>query len=270
MKTILIVLLLSSFIIQSYSQSKTGCISGNCANGFGVFIFENGDKYEGIFENNKLSGFGIYTEINGNIYKGYFSDNKFNGIGEYTAVNGNRYIGEFKNGQRHGLGTFYFSKSFYDKGKWENNNFIGAADFDDFIIENPNDFCLQISKILNSAANNFEDIKDEPISKMLKDSYHSKIKLIGFNSHEINIKEGYKAQYYKGEANEATKQFEKLRTQILSCSSESGILLTEKFYNGIEKKFYEYSNNLNKSVIKISSENIGSIVSIYIIIYKKN
>ena len=33
------------------TDKKTGCISGDCSNGYGVYIFSSGEKYEGYWKN---------------------------------------------------------------------------------------------------------------------------------------------------------------------------------------------------------------------------
>ncbi len=73
---------------QNQNVKKTGCISGNCVNGIGVFIFANKDKYEGSFINSKFSGFGKYTWANGGVYEGAWQEGKQKGYGTYTDANG--------------------------------------------------------------------------------------------------------------------------------------------------------------------------------------
>ena len=49
---------------------KTGCISGNCVNGYGVYVWESGEKYEGFWKNDKKNGQGTYTWASGTVKKG--------------------------------------------------------------------------------------------------------------------------------------------------------------------------------------------------------
>ena len=60
--------------LHSYAQR---CVSGDCINGFGTFIYSNGDKYTGGWK---------YSQVNGQ--------------GTYTYTNGDKWIGEWKNGQQ--------------------------------------------------------------------------------------------------------------------------------------------------------------------------
>ena len=57
-------------IFITVSASFSNCIKGNCNNGFGVFLYENGAKYTGDFFNGKFSGSGFYTSPDGRSYKG--------------------------------------------------------------------------------------------------------------------------------------------------------------------------------------------------------
>ena len=58
---------------------KTGCISGDCKNGYGTYIFGKG-------------------EFEGDKYVGYSKDNMSHGQGTYTYPSGSKYVGEFKDG----------------------------------------------------------------------------------------------------------------------------------------------------------------------------
>ena len=100
-----------------------GCVSGDCADGKGVFVyptreryvgeFEEGDKhgegveyyadgklkYKGNFRDNLRSDYGVYVYRNGDKYAGWFQKNVPNGRGAYTFADGDRIVGTFKNGQ---------------------------------------------------------------------------------------------------------------------------------------------------------------------------
>lgn len=100
-----------------------GCVSGDCADGKGVFVyptreryvgeFEEGDKhgegveyyadgklkYKGNFRDNLRSDYGVYVYRNGDKYAGWFQKNVPNGRGAYTFADGERIVGTFRNGQ---------------------------------------------------------------------------------------------------------------------------------------------------------------------------
>ena len=64
------------------------CIEGNCDNGYGTYIFSNGDQYVGAFKDNKRHGQGTFTFANGNQYVGAFKDDKRHGQGTLTGPDG--------------------------------------------------------------------------------------------------------------------------------------------------------------------------------------
>ena len=59
-------LLLILFIVSfsAYSQS-TGCTQGDCVNGYGVYVWDSGEKYEGYWKNDKRNGYGVNNFSNG-------------------------------------------------------------------------------------------------------------------------------------------------------------------------------------------------------------
>ncbi len=65
---------LSFFLLLSLLSAKSAlyaqCISGNCQNGTGVFLYPGGDKYEGDFVNKKKEGKGKLTTKKGESYNG--------------------------------------------------------------------------------------------------------------------------------------------------------------------------------------------------------
>jgi hypothetical protein len=110
------------------TETKTGCISGNCQNGFGTYISETGNRYTGEFYNGRYHGQGKYTFAAGDEYKGEFQNGAYNGNGTYLFSNGNKYVGEFKNSTYHGIGTLFYANGTTKSGKWENGTFIGEEE----------------------------------------------------------------------------------------------------------------------------------------------
>jgi len=76
---------------------KTGCISGDCKNGYGTYDWSNGDKYIGEHKNGLGHGIGTYTYPSGTKYVGAFKDGLYNGQGTYTIADGTVYKGLWKN-----------------------------------------------------------------------------------------------------------------------------------------------------------------------------
>lgn len=90
---------------------KTGCIKGNCSQGYGVAVNRKTlEKYEGNWKNGRRSGYGIeYYADNRKKYEGDFSGSSFHGYGTYYFKNGSKYVGKFKQGLMHDdKATFYY------------------------------------------------------------------------------------------------------------------------------------------------------------------
>ncbi|MFI5172315.1 MAG: hypothetical protein ACHQFW_07980, partial [Chitinophagales bacterium] len=80
-----IVFFLFTTLLLNYCYTQTGCISGDCLNGEGVYVFETQEKYSGSFENGAITGLGIYEWPNGSWYVGYFNNSVFDGYGTYSV-----------------------------------------------------------------------------------------------------------------------------------------------------------------------------------------
>ena len=156
MKKLLLILLCVPLI--GFGQ----CMSGDCENGYGTYIFPNQDKYVGKYKDGNFHGKGTYTFSNGDKYVGEHKDGERNGQGIYTYTSyvrscirnsGSKYVGEFKDGlyhgqgtkiwkkgtvfegdryvgqwkenKKHGKGTYITSDEKQYKGMWENDKFIG-------------------------------------------------------------------------------------------------------------------------------------------------
>lgn len=123
---------------------ETGCLSGNCINGEGVFLFASGARYEGVFLLGKRQGQGTLilsngvtyqgrfdrdfregkgrqTEPDGSVYTGLFHRDRFHGNGTMVYADGSIYRGEWDSGKRHGQGLFVDQKGQRVEGKWLND-----------------------------------------------------------------------------------------------------------------------------------------------------
>lgn len=78
---------------------QSGCLSGDCRNGSGVFAYPDGSKYEGAFANGKFEGAGTFYFANGDKYEGAFKDNFPHGTGSRHYVNGSVETGEWREGE---------------------------------------------------------------------------------------------------------------------------------------------------------------------------
>ena len=89
MKKILMFLL----ILLSYKPILSQCISGNCENGNGKFVYDWLDKYVGDWKNGLMHGQGAYTFANGDEYIGSFENGLRNGYGVYVKIDGEKISG---------------------------------------------------------------------------------------------------------------------------------------------------------------------------------
>lgn len=135
------------------ARTASGCISGDCNNGYGVFAFADGGRYEGHFKNGSYNGNGIYTWKDGNVYAGEWLNGERNGsgiqyfpdgtngycvfdhdkqVGGYATWNydgGDVYYGNIIKGTmtREGFGTYRFASGQSYSGGWKNNNQQGLG-----------------------------------------------------------------------------------------------------------------------------------------------
>ena len=78
---------------------QMGCISGDCLNGKGYYMFATGAVYIGEFLNGEIHGYGTCYYPNGTIYKGYWAHRFPDGQGTKTYEDGSKRIGFWKKGQ---------------------------------------------------------------------------------------------------------------------------------------------------------------------------
>ncbi|MEJ8819706.1 caspase family protein [Lacibacter sp. H407] len=102
--------------------NTTGCISGDCKNGYGKYVYNNG-YYEGYFKNGYRNGQGKYYFDIGDFYTGNFTDNKFAGKGTYYYTNGERYTGEWKDQRTHGKGELVQFDGTLKIGYWHEGKY---------------------------------------------------------------------------------------------------------------------------------------------------
>ncbi len=81
-----------------------GCVNGDCDNGYGAYVYANGDKFIGEFSNLKMIK-GTYYYNNGDIYLGNIhpETQRNDGYGYmYYKESGDNYYGFWKDGKFHG------------------------------------------------------------------------------------------------------------------------------------------------------------------------
>ena len=75
------------------------CISGNCQNGSGIFVYPSGAKYIGQFIDGQIEGIGSCYYTDGSKYQGQWLRGRPHGNGIKILQNGTRIEGKWENGQ---------------------------------------------------------------------------------------------------------------------------------------------------------------------------
>ena len=111
--------------ILSYSQ----CISGDCENGKGVYIYPDKTKAEGFWKNGKLDGQCSMFYSDGSSYVGEKSQDKKNGKGKFIGADGSSREGIYKNDTLSGLVTITYPKGSVYVGNWSNGKKNGNGKY---------------------------------------------------------------------------------------------------------------------------------------------
>lgn len=92
-------------IVFNNQEIYSGQINySNQKHGLGVATNKNGCKYTGTWIENAFEGWGEFIDNEGNIFQGFFQNYKLSGKGEKFSLNGNHYEGDFIDGLRWGMG----------------------------------------------------------------------------------------------------------------------------------------------------------------------
>lgn len=102
-------------------SAQQGCIRGDCHQGYGTWVFEDGSVYSGDFRDGYIHGLGIYETPAGEKYSGNWVRHKREGKGRLVFSNGDLYLGDFKSGRMSGSGEMWFENGDYYTGNWEGN-----------------------------------------------------------------------------------------------------------------------------------------------------
>ncbi len=135
------------------TTATTGCLYGDCNNGYGIAKFDNGDMYEGFFTNGQYDGYGVYAWASGATYDGawkagardgdatfYYSDGSYGGVNysgdkfqsgyaKITYESGNSFEGMMKNGTFSGYGRFKFASGDVYEGNFANGDYDGLGKY---------------------------------------------------------------------------------------------------------------------------------------------
>ena len=98
MKILLTLFFLLLFSSNALSGTIYGCVSGNCINGFGQYLYQGGDRYTGFWKDGIRYGRAIYRFADGSSFTGSYANDRRHGTGTYTSSNGQEINGHWMNG----------------------------------------------------------------------------------------------------------------------------------------------------------------------------
>ena len=111
---------------------RPGTCNGDCENGQGVYIYENGDRYDGGWANGLKEGAGVYTfrQAAGH-YDGQWKKGVKHGSGtfHYGADGKEFYTGQWQGGKQDGAGLFRFASGGQYEGGWEHGREHGLGTY---------------------------------------------------------------------------------------------------------------------------------------------
>lgn len=84
---------------SAINEQVEGCISGDCYNGYGVYVFPSKAVYTGEFRQGEIHGFGICHFSDGSRYEGEWKHRKPDGRGAMTYTDGSKRLGLWQQGQ---------------------------------------------------------------------------------------------------------------------------------------------------------------------------
>ena len=97
--------------------------------GYGIYIDDKGNKFEGYFFNDKFNGLGRLIDKNGNYFEGEFLNGVANGKGKLVLKSGITFIGDFINDVPNGSGTETNSKNEKYEGNFKEGKKNGSGKY---------------------------------------------------------------------------------------------------------------------------------------------
>ena len=82
--------------------------------GLGVYLYSNGDVYNGMFKNGMKHGRGTYKYANGEEFVGKYKENMKNEKGKFKYLNGDCFDGDYANDKYNGKGIYTYANGFED------------------------------------------------------------------------------------------------------------------------------------------------------------
>lgn len=108
-----------------FSFMFSQCITGNCENGIGTYIFSDKSKIDGTWKNGKANGKCQVFYSDGGTYNGEMIDGEFFGIGKYISKDNVTLEGVFKNGFLNGKAKRTHTNGYILEGDFVNDTLSG-------------------------------------------------------------------------------------------------------------------------------------------------
>lgn len=118
----------NAFSDVSTNSSGTGCVSGNCNDGWGKYVYEGEQYYDGFWQGGKRHGYGLYKWPGSGKYIGSWNNDQMRGYGVYIADNNDNIIGWYENGNLNGLGITVSGED-WKQGIFSNGNVSTAYSY---------------------------------------------------------------------------------------------------------------------------------------------
>ena len=67
-------ILIFGFAFFTAFQANAACVSGDCDDGFGTYVWQNGDMYVGFWKNGSKHYFGMHFWKDGDFWYGLYKD----------------------------------------------------------------------------------------------------------------------------------------------------------------------------------------------------
>lgn len=84
---------------SALGSAASGCVSGNCVDGFGEYRYRSGDSYTGFWKDGIRYGHGTYSFADGSSFVGSYANDRRHGPGKYTNVDGQEIRGNWAKGR---------------------------------------------------------------------------------------------------------------------------------------------------------------------------
>lgn len=97
--------------------------------GFGVYVDQEGNRYEGGWKSGVRHGYGEEMSPDGAKFIGNFSMNTRNGFGKQSWADGSVYEGNWSQGSKHGKGKHTYSDGCVYDGQWQSGQKDGFGIF---------------------------------------------------------------------------------------------------------------------------------------------